>query len=380
VRSPPNYRRAASRILFLILLVLVPLLPPLTVPRPRPEFIAIREAFTSISLTGYLALGVLTGVALVTISGARRLSFKRSQPVQRSSDALWTLPIEEAVQPQQGGNGLASRALDIHPLSVMPVYTPGMECVVLDGRKIIRRTARCWSLSGTASARRVLLTPKPRQLENIRSLSKDQLETCLSVAITYRLIDPTAALVQAPLEEFTHLAQGVIIEHIHSHNQHDLLNDRGGLRKDLEARLREAKTLAGFQIVEVSVLSADGDRRLIEVGTQTRIETLRGDLVKVQGSNRVEAAGYDIRIDQLRARLSEWAKTQAHGRLIEKELLRLNAENVQAVVGAITAIAQQGSDAGSAVESLTRLMTQQTALPISESVELKREPEGEHGS
>jgi hypothetical protein len=366
--------------LFLVLFVLVPLLPPVITPRPRPEFIAIRELFTSISLTGYVMVGMLAGTALVMIAGVRRLSIKQKQPVRRTADALWALPIEDVVQPQQGGNGLASRSLDVHSLGTMTVYTPGMECVVLDGRKIIRRTARRWSLSGIASARRVLLTPKPRQLENIRTLSKDQLETCLSVAITYRVIDPTAALVQAPLDEFTHLAQGVIIEHIHSHNQHDLLNDRGGLRKDLEARLGEAKTLAGFQIVEVAVLSADGDRRLIEVGTQTRIETLRGDLVKAQGSNRVEAAGYDIRIEQLRAQLSEWAKTQEHGRLIEKELLRLNAENVQAVAGAITAIAQQGGDAGGAFESLTRLMTQQTALPIPQSVELKHEVEGERGS
>lgn len=329
-----------------------------------------RSILASLPLSTYIVTGLAATALLGLFGGMRRVKSKRTMPTAKSTDAIWRLPIGEAIQPAHGGNGLASRPLDVLPLSQVIVQTPGMECVVVDGNRIVRRTRRWLRLSGTATARRILLSPEPRVLKDIRSLSCDQLETTLSVAITYRVSDPCAALVQAPLDEFTHLAQGVIGEHIHSHEQRELLNDRGSLRMGLEKHLREAKTLAGYQIIEVAVLAVDGDRRLIEIGTQTRVETMRGELVKAQGGNSLDAAQYDIRIERLRAQLSEWAKMQEHGRRMEGEILRLNAENIQAVIGAITAIAQQGSDAGSAVEGLQKLMAAQAVvMSVSASVE-----------
>jgi regulator of protease activity HflC (stomatin/prohibitin superfamily) len=370
--------------LFVVILIGLPLIVPLTTTRPRDEFRVPRQTLAAIPLGAYGVVGIVAALYLAIRAPRHHGRSSRDSTLKRlPSDALWDIPIEQCVRPEHGGNGLASRPLPLPSNGFLTIQTPGMEAAVIDGVRVVRRSQRMpfWKRDQSASkARRVLLNPQPCTVPMVKALSFDQLETTLTASVTYRVTDPRSALVQAPLVELTNLVQGVIVEHIHAHDQHDLLSDRGGLRTDLEKRLRDAKSLQGFQIVEVSILAVDGDRRLIEVGTQTRIEERRADLIHQQGMNKLQTADYDLKIEQLRLQLMEWAKSQDHNRLLDEEILRLNAGNVQAVIGAVSALAAQGQNPDTALVALQRLLTQQAlSLPVRSQVPhlVIGEPKGE---
>lgn len=346
--APPNYTCAFLRVFFVVMLITILLLPGLSASVPKPYFAALQSTIGQIPLASYALVALIAGSLLFILSGTRRVAYRLKQNISTSGkveDNFWVLPIEEAVSTKNGGNGLATRPFTLLTslFTWVIVSTPHMECVVLDGRHIIRQTRLCFSpahLFGKPTrARRVLLSPQPQVMPPIQALSRDHLNVQIRATVTYRLVDPRRALAQAPLEEFTQLVQGILTEHIHAYEQIELLGDRGNLRIVLEDKLRKQRSLRGFEIIEIPIASIDGDMRLIEIEQETRFATARSGLLAREGENRLREERYTREIEQLRLQLVDWAANRAHDRDMARLFAELGAKNFGVVIESAAASA-----------------------------------------
>lgn len=356
-----HFKQVALRTLFVVGLLVVMSLPQLQSEYPPPPFSSIRTITRAMSLGTWLVVVLAVGLAMLLFSWLRTLSFGSKV---RETHPIQSMPLQQAVLPERGGNGLVS---DAFPLKLpwlgfcgwVEVETPGMEGLIVDGRHVIRETSFHISpvrlLGKPVSARRVLLAPEPHVIPTVEALSSDKWQTKIDGAITFRVDDPLSVLSKRPLDDLKNLAVGVVAEHIRTHPAEDLLGDTGALRRTLEQRLRESPVLQGLSIVEVP-LSITGDERLIETRRLEAIERSMQDLVRLSGQNQLTKAGFDNRIQELAASLEEWQRDQEQRRQMQQLGLSVQADTVQSFVAAIAQIASAGINPATAVEQIRSLV------------------------
>lgn len=372
-----NYRRAFAKVVFLVLLLAAMAAPKLLSAEPALGFAQFRSMVRRTAAPVWIGIWVGAALALLIAMGVRRAQIAAKSTEGGKAAQIQGLPIQEAVSQTHNGNGLVSDAFPLilpwREIAGWVKVEEKVECLTINGTRVKRRTHfridPMRLIGKPSSARRVLLAPAPQVIPTVEALSKDKWTTRIDATITLRVRDPIKMLAARPFEDLSHLAQGVIGEHIRSNDYEELLSDTGDMRHALEARLRDSPTLQGLEIIEVPI-KVTADERMLETRRLEEIQRQMRTLVQLQGENKLTEAEYQIQIREMEARLGQWMKQQEHERDMERRTAELEAEMLQGLVAAIAEIAASGLDPAGAIREIRKLM------PRTDS-EQQHEPEAE---
>jgi hypothetical protein len=277
------------------------------------------------------------------------------------------LPISEAVDPANGGNGLVTAPYSpiLRRFGLMgwvEIKDAGKECVVLDGRRVLRQTtllaAPSRLIGRPISARRVLLQPAPLTDVSAASTTADKLNLTMVVSAKYEVLDPiyTASL-QAPLKELADLLAGAVRNYVPSESLESILLNEGQLNECMRERISESPTIAGkYRIVEILKAMPTGDQRIIEIINQTREAIQRRALIEQEGENRKLAAEADLAIQQKFKEQEDQFMAREHERQLEIVRLKDAGETQRQMLQMIGAIAAAGVvDLPRAIEALSHI-------------------------
>ena len=264
---------------------------------------------------------------------------------------LAKMPISEAVR-QPGGNGLASPHFK-SPLNFFDLFgwqhiETGVEALICDGELVesTRYTKELARLFGRRRyVRRVLLKPAPLEIA-ATSLTADQLELTLTVAVKYEVSDAVyVASLQDPLAELTNLAIGVVAEYIRTRVFTELVADEGAVRAHLQERLSRSPSIEGKYVVyEVLKALPSGDERLIEVERKTRAAKAEAELTDATGQNKLTESNYQRKIDQAKADLQDDLDRRKHERELERMRIDRQTELAKAAIVTAGEVAKSGMD------------------------------------
>jgi hypothetical protein len=354
--TPPlTFGRAVLRTAFVLLLMCGMTYPQLNAESPSPFFAQIRDSAQSLPMWVWAAA---CGAWVVVLWLVTHIVNHRPSAKSVSTSAA-TIAIGDAVKSTSGGNGLASAAFTpalawLGIAGWVEITSPGMECVVVDGRQVMRKTqlliAPSHWLGRPINARRILLQPAPLDVE-AKALTRDQLELTLKVSVKYTVKNPTyIASVQAPLSELENLVIGVAAEHIRAETLESIVTDDGALRQALRLRLENAPSLKGrFTFIEVLKALPTGDERMIEIIRQTQEVIAKREYVEEMGRNRVAEAKVQQEIERLQADLQEEKAQRDHARIMESA----TAQNDTTIrIEVIRAMAQAASSGLGNAEAL----------------------------
>jgi hypothetical protein len=327
-----NYRKAFWRVLWCVGVALLLLIPPMTATVSREPFAQWRRIVEETSLASWLGILIVTSVLLGIIALWRSHTAQVSVATPVPATPL-LLSIEKAVTREQGGNGLASRPEWVNfkwvVIGWIIVPTPMLECVVADGRWVIRHTRIYVTplrlVGRPMSLRRVLLKPTVREISNVVALSQDSWQVSLDIRLTYQVKNPRRVLTEDPLAELDSHVRGGIGEQLRAFSHAEIAADRGSLREAIETRLRGSRVLDGFSISDVNVVTIRSDERRLELVRQKELARGEKDLTELRGQNMLLQANYQRQINTWQQKTLDWLAQQNHARDVEK--LRLQLEN-----------------------------------------------------
>jgi len=358
-----HYRRAAVQSLSLVLLFLIMAAPQLMSVRPTGVFAEFRNVLERTPLTTWLIVGVGALIALVVISFARQVR----RPAKASEGATTRPSIEDAVLPQNKGNGLASATFPLNlpwfGIAGWVHVEEGKECVVIDGRQVVHRSRICFTplrlIGKPIYARRVLLQPPTLNDLSEKALSADRLELTLVTTVKYNVTDPIyVATQQTPLTQLSELIKGAIAEYIRSDTLENLVGDNeGAIRRKLKVQLEHSTSIRGYYAVtEVLKALPTGDQRIIEIIRKIREESSRTGLIDIEAINKQKIAEPDLRIEREKRELEDFYK----GRDTDRELQMLHVQNqartLQEVMIMVGQIAGAGVNPKGALEEIRHLL------------------------
>jgi hypothetical protein len=323
-----TFVRVLLRTAFILLLLYGMAYPQLNAESPSPIFAQIRDQMRAWPIWVWAAAG---GAWLVVVwvftRAVAHSSGNKSSSKSTSAPLESTIDIKDAVLRSRGGNGLASAnfapALSrLRVVGWVNVPDEGGECVVVDGRRVLRKTqlliAPSRLLGRPINARRVMLKPALLEVES-KALTSDQLELKLKVSLNYTVKDPVyVASAQDPIAELQNLLVGVAAEHIRAETLESIIADDGAGRQSLKQRLEKAPSVKGrFTIVEILSALDEGDERIIEIIRQTREAIARRGYVDKLGEIRLAEARVQQQIQRYEDELQEKKAQSEQVRKIE---------------------------------------------------------------
>jgi len=364
--GPISFGRLLSRIIFVVLIIGLVSAPQLLSRNPGPLFAPVKALLQALSLTMWI---VIIGVALAVLWAATNLNKIKRGESAGQRPAAETLPISEAVKPQNNGTGLASISYSptlnfLNILGWLPVRDPDKECIVIDGKHVIRQTGLFFApmllLGKPINARRVLLSPPPFENITATGLTSDQLNLTLVVSVKLSVNDPVyVASLSAPLMELQNLITGVIVEQVHSHTLEDIVKDDGKLRLMLRDRLAASTSIQNhFTVHEVLKALPTGDERILEIIRKTREALQKQALIEQEGQNRERVADFDLAIKKKEAQLKEDFDQKQHAREMEMLHMQQEYEAIRELMRTIAQIAASGVNPGPAIKEIRSVLSQ----------------------
>lgn len=365
-----DYTVAVVRMVFVVLLLLVMAAPQLLAEEPSKDFAKIRVLLETTPLVTWLIIGAAAFVGLVAIQFARTLRSRSTKPV---SAALRRLPIEEAVLAQHKGNGLAS---DMFPLELPWLgiagwlqIEPGKECIVIDGKRVIRQTQICFTplrfIGKPIYARRVLLQPAALTDLSAKGQTSDQFALTLVTTVKYTVTNPVyVATQQAPITQLVELISGRIAEYVRSDTLENIFSDsEGTIRKKLKVQMESSPSVRGYySIAEVLKALPTGDERVIELIRKIRFETNRSGLIEQEGANALAEAEYKQQIKRREEELRDEFARRQHERDLEMKQMTLQFQVLQEVVSMVGQVASSGVNPAGTIEEIRKLLQSSTTI------------------
>lgn len=365
MNQPINFGRLLGRIFFVVLILGMLSAPQLLSDHPRIVFARVRSLLASVPLPAWFIIVAVFLAVLWIITNLQ----KAANTQTRDQSPAETMVIVDAVKSQHGGNGLATIAYNpslkfMRILGWLAVRDPDKECIVIDGRHVIRRTRLFFApmllVGKPINARRILLSPAPMEDIKATALTSDQLELTLVVSIKYYVSNPVyVASLSAPLSELTNLMVGVVVELIHGHTLEDIVKDDGTLRQMLKDKLGESITIKNFfRIEEVLKALPTGDERIIEIIRKTREALQKQALIDQEGQNKARAADFDLTIEKAKVQLKDEFDQRQHGREMEMLRMQQEYEAVRELMRTIAQVAASGVNPGPALKEIRSILSQ----------------------
>ncbi len=370
-RSSVTFTRVLLRVGFVVGLLLLLAAPQLMMEQPGGVFARVKHVLVD---TSPLVWGLLVGVVGVLLWLWTIPSRQTATGAVAGQAAAEALPISEAVLPMHGGNGLVTQSYEpglswLGLIGWIEIKDPGKECVVVDGRRIIRKTELYIGpmrlLGKPISARRVLLQPAPITDISAKSLTRDQWELALVVSAKYEVINPVyTASLQAPLDELGNRVVGAVAEYIRSDDLTNIVKDEGALRATMQQTLESAPSIAGtYHIVEILKALPTGDERVIEEIRRARVAQAQSAVIAAEGANEVARAQYLTEIQRKNAVLSEEVANLQHARDMERLGMEQTFETQRELLRAVGMIAAAGIDPARAIERIRAVVLAPPAPP-----------------
>jgi hypothetical protein len=365
MKQTMSFGSLISRIAFVVMILALVSAPQLLSINPGPIFSQVKFVLLSISFPVWLFI-ILIGLAFLWAVTNLQKTVGVQQAGQKPAESM---PIGGAVTAQFGGNGLATnsyiptlRILGI--LGWLSVSEPDKECIVIDGKQVIRRTQLYFApmllLGKPVNARRILLTPAPLEDIKAASLTSDQLDLTLVISVKYSISDPIyVASLSAPISELNNLITGVIVEQVHKQTLETIVKDDGTLRSMLKQSLEDSVSIKNyFKIDEVLKALPTGDERIIEIIRKTREALQKKALIEQEGQNKVLAADFDVAIQKAEAQLKEEFDQKQHIRDMEILQKQQEYEAVRELLRSIAQIAASGVNPAPAIREIRSILSE----------------------
>jgi len=365
MNQPISFGKSLARVSFVIILLVLLSAPQLLSKHPGPIFNIIKTVLVAIPFLGWILIIFFFLAVLWAATNVRKLAGSHTT----TSNTIDPLSISDAARPDKGGNGLSSASYVpslnfLRTLGWLSIKDSDKECIVIDGRHVIRRTRLFFApmllVGKPINARRVLLSPPPLEDIKATALTSDQLNLTLVVTVKYSVIDPIyVASLAAPLAELTNLITGVIVERIHAHTLEDIVKDDGTLRQMLKRTLSESVSIKNhFRIDEVLKALPTGDERIIEIIRQTREAIQKQALIDQEGQNRERVATVDLAIKKKEAELEEEFTQRQHRRDMEILHLQQEYEAMRELMRTIAQVAASGVNPGPAIREIRAILSE----------------------
>lgn len=248
------------------------------------------------------------------------------------------MSIYQAVLPENGGNGLATKSFRISKLFRWETLEKGAEVLIADG-KLVSQTRLKFDLLGVIGRdsvlRRVLIHPRPLSLK-IKFQHDDGTKDVLWLDVIYEVANPLGIIgLQDPIDRLISIIRGKAFKIGYDKIQNnpdefaESLNDEPGVKNY-------------FKNICIAITEFEPDPEITQVKLDTSIAKEKRELNEINREINLKDANIIGQIDEANMLLTEQFTEREHERQMERLKYVQEQETLRALVNAVPDILRKG--------------------------------------